>query len=525
MSYAAIASLTVLALGLVLWTTLRIYYRQQELDYLKSNVQTLSPYVSLLIDPGLSNDILQSQLETLSFLSQTRLRVLGPAEEVLGDSGDPLEVRRRASVSLVLQAGGLSQTFSRSTGDGGETRESTTVISSGGSEGDGGEAEVVRVAERVSITGASPDKIDRLLSEDLAGEGGGNPQLGFGLVPEAPLGTHRSGRMLRRPVYGHLGELVGYVEVSEGPAIGREVMNTVAWGWAVSGGVAVTLAAAAGWVASRRITKPLRALTQVTTQMAGGDLFARADVARGDELGQLATSFNEMAQRVEDTVLTLRRFVGDAAHGLNTPLTALRTNLELMEMGTDADRRVLIGRAEVELDRLEALCQGLLDLSRVEAAGREDEDHLVDLGGLVREAGELYASRVEQAGLSWSADLPEEAIFVRGSEGQLRQALLNLLDNAIKFTPDGGEVSVALRSEGDHVTLSVEDTGIGVAVDDVPRLFDRFHRGQNAADYPGSGLGLTIVRAIVERHRGRVAVEARGRGTALSMSLPRLEEA
>ena len=205
-------------------------------------------------------------------------------------------------------------------------------------------------------------------------------------------------------------------------------------------------------------------------------------------------------------------------------MTALRTNLELMETGTDADRRVLISRAEAQVDRLEALCQGLLDLSRVEASGREDEDHLVDLGAVVREASELYASRVEQAGLAWSVDLPKGPLFVRGSEGQLRQALLNLLDNAIKFTSEGGEVSVALLSEGDRVTLSVEDTGIGVSADDVPHLFDRFRRGQNAAEYPGSGLGLTIVKAIVERHRGGVAVEARARGARFSVSLPDAEE-
>ena len=283
LSYAAIASLTVLALGLVLWTTLRTYYRQQELDYLEESVQAVTPYVSLLVDSKLSNDILQSQLETLSFLSQTRLRVLGPAEEVLGDSGDALEVRRRASVSLGLEATQLSQRFSRSTGDGGETREYTTVISVEAPEGGGDEAEVLRMVEKVSVSGAGLEEIDRLL-EEIPGE-----PSAFGFLLEAPLGAYRSSRTLRRPVYGPFDELVGYVEVSEGPAIGREVMNTVAWGWAVSGGVAVTLAAMAGWVASRRLTEPLRALTEVTTRMAEGDLFARADVARGDELGQLAT--------------------------------------------------------------------------------------------------------------------------------------------------------------------------------------------------------------------------------------------
>ena len=141
----------------------------------------------------------------------------------------------------------------------------------------------------------------------------------------------------------------GYVELSEGPAIGREILTSVAWGWAGSSAVAVLIAAGVGWLISRRLSIPLLALTGATSRMAEGELSTRAQVVRKDELGQLATSFNEMAARVENTVVTLRRFVADAAHELHTPLTALRTNLDLMVRdGESTDRRGLVERAQVE---------------------------------------------------------------------------------------------------------------------------------------------------------------------------------
>ena len=161
-----------------------------------------------------------------------------------------------------------------------------------------------------------------------------------------------------------------------------------------------------------------------------------------------------------------------------------------------------------------------MDLSRIETAAAGEEQAPVKLAVLVREAVEIYASRAEQANLSFTTSLSDDGPTVLGSEAQLRQALANLLDNAIKFTPEGGEVTLSVSQESSWVTLQVEDTGIGIPDDDIARLFGRFRRGRNTASYEGSGLGLAIVKAIVEGHGGNVLAESTGSGAKFSLRLP-----
>ena len=295
----------------------------------------------------------------------------------------------------------------------------------------------------------------------------------------------------------------------------------MALGWAIAGAVAVVVATAVGWLISLRLSRPLVELTRVTERMAGGDLSTRADIGRRDELGQLAASFNEMAGQVEGTVSTLRRFVADAAHQLHTPLTALRTNIDLMdEEKSGGDRRAVVERAQAQVNRLEALSSGLLDLSQVETGTVYEEWAPTDLVALVRDISELYASEAEQAGLSFGVDLPDEPLTVRGNEAQLRQAIGNLLDNAIKFTSESGEIQVSLHEDDGWAVLAVQDSGIGVPEEDLDHLFERFHRGRNASGFPGNGLGLAIVIAIIEGHGGRVFAENASSGTRFSIRLP-----
>jgi two-component system OmpR family sensor kinase/two-component system sensor histidine kinase CpxA len=310
--------------------------------------------------------------------------------------------------------------------------------------------------------------------------------------------------------------------LSQGPAYGREILTSVAWGWATDSGVAVVVAAGVGWLISRRLSAPLLALTEVTGRMAQGDLSAHAEAARPapTEVGLLAHSFNEMAEQVEGTVLALRRFVADAAHKLHTPLTALRTNLELIAGETSP--HIQVEQAQAQVERLETLTRDLLDLSRLESGAGQASVGPVALNRLVQETSELYASRAEQAGLAFALELPKQSLIVQGSESYLRRALSNLLDNALKFTPAGGSIRVGLQplTTSRQVELWVEDTGIGIPPGDVPHLFSRFHRGRNAAAYPGSGLDLAIVKAIVEGHGGQVTAEHQRQGACFRLRLP-----
>jgi two-component system sensor histidine kinase MprB len=228
-----------------------------------------------------------------------------------------------------------------------------------------------------------------------------------------------------------------------------------------------------------------------------------------------------MADRVEETITTLRRFVADAAHELHTPLTALRTNLELAGETKQTDQQGFINRAHGQVERLENLTRDLLDLSRFEARAVEMELVPLDLTVLLQEIGEIYASQAEQVGLSFSLQLSNESMTILGSESQLRRAIGNLLDNALKFTPEGGAISLGLRRRPGTAQLElwVEDTGIGIPPDDLPQLFSRFHRGRNAAAYPGSGLGLAIVKVIVEAHGGQVMAENTNQGARFTVQL------
>jgi signal transduction histidine kinase len=235
-----------------------------------------------------------------------------------------------------------------------------------------------------------------------------------------------------------------------------------------------------------------------------------------------------MAERLEGLVSSLRRFIADAAHELNTPLAILHTDLDLLiASGPEPRQRQLADRLLQQVQRLEALVAGLLDLSRLEAAPATRPEASLDLAALAREAAEQYASQAEQAGLAFELDLPPDGapVEILADSEQMARVIGNLLDNAIKFTPTGGRVRLALSRTDRWARLQVEDTGIGIPAEDLPQLFGRFHRGRNSAAYPGSGLGLAIVRQIIERHGGRVEAEsggAQGEGARFRVWLPLL---
>jgi signal transduction histidine kinase len=326
---------------------------------------------------------------------------------------------------------------------------------------------------------------------------------------------------------------LGSLEFSNGPSYGADVIDSVTSAWLVASVFAIAVAALAGWFMSKRVTRPVLALEKATRQMEQGDLRARVDLPqeRQQEFLSLANSFNGMAAQVEQTVATLREFVADAAHELHTPLAALQANIELARnetlapdasAGENASARTrYLARAHEQSQRLEGLVQSLLDLSRIEAAESNTTFERVDLVQLVREIGEQFASRAEQADQVFTLNVSEEVMQVTGNLTQLRQVVINLLENAFKFTPHNGSFSVDLKRSENEAKLTISDTGIGIPPEDLTHLFERFHRGRNAAEYAGNGLGLAIVKAIVTRHGGSVTVQSQpGQGTQVNVLLP-----
>jgi len=340
-----------------------------------------------------------------------------------------------------------------------------------------------------------------------------NP-LGNGLFGTG--GDARSGRTLTMDMGSG-----AYVKLSEGPASGRDALVSTAVAWILAAALAVGLAALAGWLIARRISEPVVALTEASDRMAAGDLGARAPVAGGDEVGRLGESFNGMAERVETTVTSLRRFVADAAHEIGTPLTALQADLELAERkATSDDERRLVDRALVQTSRLASLSDNLLQLSRLEAGEPASEAQTADLVAVARELADGVASRAEQAGVELVVDVVAGPLAVPLGRARLQAVLANLLDNAVKFTPEGGTVTLQVRREGREAVVTVADTGVGIPAEEQRAVFERFHRARNVSAYPGNGLGLAIVRAAVDRAGGAVTFASSEAGTTFRVALP-----
>ncbi|MEO8611321.1 MAG: HAMP domain-containing sensor histidine kinase [Chloroflexota bacterium] len=523
LSYAMIALVATLVLGVVLLTRLRGYYADREYDHLRANAQAIGNTVTEMYGYRLSNDQIQAQLQSLSFLAQSNVRVLDTAGKVLIESGagsEPRTIALTYSRRATAQSGFM---YNFDQNDFPPIAGQTSGQMAGDSNPDWRSSIDIGPRMVTAPVPPFPQNVEKQLTRRFFVAVAGTPY-GFGLNGDGDVfwgDIPRSDTHFETPIFDPTHKLIGFVELSDGPAYGTEIVNGVARSLIGAGVIAILMAAAIGWVISRQMSQPLLNLADVTRKMADGNLSARVVMERDDEFGLLAKSFNHMANQVEHTVVALRRFVADAAHEIHTPVTALHANLELAATDDDpAQRLIFVQRAQEQLKRLETMTSSLLDLSRLESGALQDERTPVDMTLLVAQVSELYASRAEQSGLSFQIDAPHEPVIVRVNESQLRRVVGNLLDNAIKFTPETGVIRVGLCRESKSVQISVQDTGIGIPTEDLPHLFNRFRRGRNAASYPGSGLGLAIIKAIVEGHGGQVMVESSPRGTCFSLSLP-----
>jgi two-component system sensor histidine kinase MprB len=269
------------------------------------------------------------------------------------------------------------------------------------------------------------------------------------------------------------------------------------------------LAAALGRVFSRKVVQPVTDLTEAAEHIsATEDLGRRVDAGGDDEVGRMAARFNTMLDTLEGSVEAQRRLVADASHELRTPVTSLRTNIEVLLAGDDlpeSARRRLLEDVREQTEELSALITDVIELARGEVPLSGTEDVRLD------EIVAVTAGRVGRSYPDTSFELDLEPTVVEGLPDRLASAVGNLLDNAAKYGPPGGVVEVALR-DGE---LAVRDHGPGVPAADAPFVFDRFSRGRGARGRPGSGLGLAIVRQVAESHGGEVGVEEADGGGAL----------
>jgi two-component system sensor histidine kinase BaeS len=330
------------------------------------------------------------------------------------------------------------------------------------------------------------------------------------------------------------------------PPPDQAFLNRVTWAAAISAGIAAPIALLLGVLLARTLTRPVRELTAATQAMARGKLDQRVTVRSRDEIGELATSFNQMSTDLAHASQLRKQMTADLAHDLRTPLSILRGYTEGLQDGRLQGSSTLYTIMHGEVQHLQRLVEDLRVLSLADAGELPLNRRSVDPSALLERTGLAYIDRAEQQGITLRVEPAEDLPSIAVDTDRMTQVLNNLVSNALRYTPEGGQITLSAAHEtknerpktkeeegavqpfvlrpSSFVVLRVSDTGSGIAAEDLPFIFDRFYRADKArqrADSNESGLGLAIAKAIVEAHGGALAVESQpGAGTSFMISLP-----
>ena len=329
------------------------------------------------------------------------------------------------------------------------------------------------------------------------------------------------------------GELAAVVYLTQPLRDVDAVLGDLRGRWAWSTAIALTLSGILGLILARAITRPLRRLTTAANAVAQGRFDEQVPVSSQDELGRLSRTFNDMVSRLRSARQTQTTFVANVSHELRTPLTAIKGTVETLRDGAVDDVSVrdrFLATVETETDRLIRLVNDLLVLTRADAEALNLNREPLDVAELARATMTQLASHAEAKGVTLQLGQAPDAPLAWADRDRVAQVLVNLLDNAIKYSRDRGRVTVSVAPDpaGGSVLVRVADAGIGIPAEDLPHIGQRFYRVDKARARRrdrdrrgGSGLGLSIATALVEAHDGRLTVESReGGGTTVSFDLP-----
>ncbi|MCL4369811.1 MAG: ATP-binding protein [Chloroflexi bacterium] len=312
----------------------------------------------------------------------------------------------------------------------------------------------------------------------------------------------------------------------------QQYLDAVGQATWIAGALAVLVAMLLGFFLSQRITSPLRRLTLAAGRVASGDFSQRVDVRSKDELASLAAAFNTMAESLAKTEDQRRRLFSDIAHELKTPIAVIRGNLEAIADGVADPTPERISSLQEETALLTRLVTDLRDLSLAEVGQLKLHPQATDLGELVKGAAAGLQAQAEERGIEVAAGAEEGLPPVLADPDRVGQVLRNLIANALRYTPSGGSIRVSASLDGQtgpsamgarFARVSVIDTGSGIPADDLPYIFDRFYRVDKSRSRAsgGTGLGLAVVKQLVEGHGGRVWAESElGKGTVFHFTLP-----
>jgi signal transduction histidine kinase len=327
-------------------------------------------------------------------------------------------------------------------------------------------------------------------------------------------------------------QVVGAVYLAhrvEGGGIAGAVAGTASFVWSqrwallLAGAVAASIALVLARFLARGMTTPLRDMAEASSRMARGDYRQRVESRSKDEVGRLAVAFNRMAGEMESLERLRRELVANVSHELKTPIAALRAQLENLLDGVEEPRPELLAVMLQQTERLSRLVEQLLDLSRLESGDIPMRIEPVPLAPLVEQVvAEVGVARPDRD-IRVRNTVPPDLAPVTADRERIHQVLLNLLDNAFRFTPPGGTVTVSAVQRGQVCEVSVADTGPGIPSEHLPYVFERFYRVDPARSREdgGTGIGLAIARSVVDAHGGRIWADSRvGEGSRFTFALP-----
>jgi signal transduction histidine kinase len=296
------------------------------------------------------------------------------------------------------------------------------------------------------------------------------------------------------------------------------INRALGWGLALT----ILLGIVGGYFTSRAMVQRVNAMSRTARRIVGGDMSQRMRLSSArDEFDQLALSFNEMMDEIERLVDGMRTVTDNVAHDLRTPLNRLRSRIDLALMGeADAPRlRRILEDTLTEADNLLATFNALLAISHAESGARLNQFESLDPAQLATDVAELYEPLAEEKGVILSTQL-DQGPHLPGNRHLLFQALANLLDNAVKYTPPGGTVTIRVTGQPDAVEVIVADSGPGIPAEDRARVFDRFVRLDSTRSTPGNGLGLSLVQAVARLHGAHLALGDNAPGLIVHLTFP-----
>ena len=288
--------------------------------------------------------------------------------------------------------------------------------------------------------------------------------------------------------------------------------------------LALAVAAGGGVFLARRALEPVDRIARTAQEIGEGDLSQRINVTTKDELGRLAATLNQMIERLEKAFQRQKQFTSDASHELRAPLAVIEaeSTLALQKERTSSDYRQSLEVISQESKQMSRLVDQLLTLARADAGKEHWNFTEVNIGKLINNLSTDAEILCQEKGLRFQLGQTQDLIM-KGDEARLRELFMNLLDNAIRYTPAPGSVSISLRREGEMAVVAVTDTGVGIPAEEIPFIFERFYRVDKSRSPAegGTGLGLAICKHIAEAHGGKIEVQSQvGVGSTFSVRLP-----